>query len=83
MQYKMVFDAGSRALKCAIADESNKIIGIERIIPKVNVTEDGFGRSYNVPTFWDELISLTKRMFLLPEPFIPITESRAISSAFP
>jgi sugar (pentulose or hexulose) kinase len=57
----MVFDAGSRALKCAIADESNTIIGIEKVVPDVTVTEDGFGRSYNPSTFWDDLLALTKR----------------------
>ena len=61
MQYRMVFDAGSRALKCAIADESNKIIGIEKIFPEVKVTEDGFGRSCNASTFWDDLLDLTKK----------------------
>ncbi|TFG18740.1 MAG: hypothetical protein EU530_08335 [Promethearchaeota archaeon] len=61
MQYRMVFDAGSRALKCAIADGSNKLIRIEKIFPEVNVTDDGFGRSCNVSTFWDDLLELTKR----------------------
>ncbi len=61
MQYRMVFDAGSRALKCAIADELNKIIIIEKIFPDVIVTEDGFGRSYNQLTFWDDIVALTQK----------------------
>ncbi|MHA1110746.1 MAG: FGGY family carbohydrate kinase [Promethearchaeota archaeon] len=61
MQYRMVFDAGSRALKCAIADESNNIIGIEKFFPEVNVTEDGFGRSCNASTYWDDLLDLSKK----------------------
>jgi len=59
--YRMVFDAGSRALKCAIADESNKIIAIEKIYPDVQVTEDGFGRSCNSSTFWEDLLKLTQK----------------------
>ncbi|MBN2155022.1 MAG: FGGY-family carbohydrate kinase [Candidatus Lokiarchaeota archaeon] len=60
MRYRMVYDAGSRALKCAIADESNNIIGIKKIFPEISVTEDGFGRSCNSVTFWNDLISLTR-----------------------
>ena len=44
MEYRIVFDAGSMNLKCAIADENNSIIALESIKPQVIHAEDGFGR---------------------------------------
>ncbi len=56
----MVFDAGSKALKCAIADENNNILSIESIIPKIIHSEDGFGRIWESTNYWENLLLLTE-----------------------
>ncbi len=57
----MVFDAGSKALKCAIADEKNKILAIEFILPEVIQSADGFGRNWEHSKYLSNLINLAKR----------------------
>ena len=57
----MVFDAGSKILKCAIADENNSIISLESIIPEVVQSEDGFGRSWKITDYWKNLLQLAEK----------------------
>ncbi len=61
MEYRLVFDAGSIALKCAIADETNSIIALESIIPNVIHAQDGFGRSWESTNYWKKLIQLAEK----------------------
>jgi sugar (pentulose or hexulose) kinase len=61
MEYRMVFDAGSKILKCAIADENNSIIALESIIPEVVRSEDGFGRSWKITDYWKNLLQLAEK----------------------
>ncbi|MHA1200041.1 MAG: FGGY family carbohydrate kinase [Candidatus Heimdallarchaeaceae archaeon] len=61
MNYRMVFDAGSKALKCAIADENSKILAIESFLPEVIQSEDGFGRNWEHTKYWDNLLNLAKK----------------------
>lgn len=61
MEYRLVFDAGSKALKCAIANVNNSIIATESIIPKVIQAEDGFGRSWESTNYWKKLLKLAER----------------------
>jgi len=56
----MVYDSGSKLLKCAIADEMGKIIALESWEKEVIRSEDGFQREWNYINFWDKLIELTK-----------------------
>ena len=60
----MVFDSGSKSLKCAIADEKGKLAALESIIPEVLITEDGLGRHWNHKTYWEELKGLAKKTIL-------------------
>jgi sugar (pentulose or hexulose) kinase len=60
MEYRMVFDSGSKALKCAIADENNKIISIESLKPEIIRSEDGFGRTCNPDHYWENLLKLAE-----------------------
>ena len=57
----MVFDAGSKALKCAIADENRTILALESILPEVIQTADGFGRSWEHTKYWDNLLKLAQK----------------------
>ncbi len=57
----MVFDAGSKILKCAVADEDNSIIALESIIPEVVQSEDGFGRSWKKTDYWNKLLQLAEK----------------------
>ncbi len=43
----MVFDSGSKAFKCAIADADHQILAIETLNPEVIQSEDGFERIFN------------------------------------
>jgi sugar (pentulose or hexulose) kinase len=61
MEYRIVFDAGSMILKCAIADENNSIIALESIIPEVVHAEDGFGRSWEPSNYWKKLLKLAEK----------------------
>ena len=61
MEYRLVFDAGSTLLKCAVADENNSIIAIESINPKVIHAEDGFGRSWEASSYWKNLLQLAEK----------------------
>ncbi|MCK5343827.1 MAG: hypothetical protein KAR20_10510, partial [Candidatus Heimdallarchaeota archaeon] len=57
----MVFDAGSKALKCAIADENGSLIHIESIIPRVIQSSDGFGRKWDEELYWGDLLALAQK----------------------
>ena len=57
----MVFDAGSKILKCAIADENNSLIALESTIPEVVRSEDGFGRSWKITDYWKNLLQLAEK----------------------
>lgn len=59
--YRMVYDSGSKLLKCAIADEMAKIVAIESVEKEVIQSEDGFQREWNHRSYWDNLVKLTKR----------------------
>ena len=61
MEYRIVFDAGSMNLKCAIADENNSIIALESIKPQVIHAEDGFGRSWEASNYWKKLLQLAEK----------------------
>ncbi|MBD3194254.1 MAG: hypothetical protein GF317_04310 [Candidatus Lokiarchaeota archaeon] len=60
-KYSMVYDSGSKLLKCAIADEMGTIISHHSIEPEVIASEDGFQREWNYRNYWDNLIKLTKK----------------------
>lgn len=61
MSYRMVFDAGSKALKCAIADKNNEILAFKSIIPPVIQSTDGFGRNWDHSDYWENLLILAKK----------------------
>jgi sugar (pentulose or hexulose) kinase len=56
----MVFDSGSKVVKCVIAESSGKIRAMEQITPEIIKSDDGFSRNYNVKTFWPVLLELVK-----------------------
>lgn len=56
----MVFDVGSQAVKCAIADESNNLVSIESFVPKAISIADGFGRIRDPATYWDNILKLAE-----------------------
>ena len=58
--YRMVFDAGSKALKCAIANDNNQIVAIESIFPNLVKSDDGFGRTWESNKYWNELLLLAE-----------------------
>lgn len=58
--YRMVYDSGSRLLKCAIADIDGNIVAINSYEPEVIASEDGLKREWNYRNYWDKLIKLTK-----------------------
>ena len=60
MDYRMVFDAGSRVIKCAIADETGKILEIGNILPETIQSKDGFGRRWNEQNYWNRLLDLAE-----------------------
>ncbi|TXT67259.1 MAG: putative Xylulokinase [Promethearchaeota archaeon] len=60
-EYRMVFDCGSKIVKCAIADEMGTIIAIDSWTPEVIESPDGFQREWNYNTYWDDLLKLTKK----------------------
>jgi sugar (pentulose or hexulose) kinase len=59
-EYRMVYDSGSTLLKCAIADESGKIIALKSWRSELIQSEDGFHREWNYKNYWENLIELTK-----------------------
>ncbi len=58
--YRMVYDSGSKSLKCAIADDIGNIIALESWEKEVIRSEDGFYREWNSKNFWDKVIELSK-----------------------
>ncbi|NPD87738.1 MAG: FGGY-family carbohydrate kinase [Asgard group archaeon] len=60
MEYRMVFDVGSTAVKCAIADENNNLVSIESFIPKAISFADGFGRIRDSVTYWENILKLAE-----------------------
>ena len=59
-EYRLVYDSGSKVLKCAIADEFGKIISLETWEEAVIKKESGLYREWNHKTYWESLIDLTK-----------------------
>ncbi|TFF63711.1 MAG: hypothetical protein EU521_00600 [Promethearchaeota archaeon] len=59
--YRMVYDSGSKLLKCCIADDQNHVVAIESYQPEVIASEDGFQREWNYRNYWEKLIELTKK----------------------
>ena len=59
-EYRLVYDSGSKVLKCAIADELGKIISLEYWEEEVIKSEDGLYREWNHKNYWKNLINLTK-----------------------
>jgi sugar (pentulose or hexulose) kinase len=57
----MVFDCGNKRIKCAIADEDCTIVSMESFAPEVIISEDGFGRTCNHKTYWNQLIVLAEK----------------------
>ena len=58
--YRMVYDTGSKLVKCGIADDLGQILALKSWKPEVIVSLDGFQREWNYKTYWDKLIELTK-----------------------
>ncbi len=58
---RMVFDSGSRILKCAICTSNGDILAIESYFPEIMRSEDGFERIYEPTSFWQNVKSLAKR----------------------
>ncbi|TXT64462.1 MAG: putative Xylulokinase [Promethearchaeota archaeon] len=58
--YRMVYDSGSKLLKCAIADELGNVIAINSYEPEVLSSENGLQREWNYGNYWDKLVELTK-----------------------
>jgi sugar (pentulose or hexulose) kinase len=59
-EYRMVYDSGSRMLKCAISDELGNIVALQSIELEVIKSKDGLQREWNHKNYWDNLIDLTK-----------------------
>ena len=57
--YRMVYDSGSKVLKCAIADEMGKILALETWNKELIQSEDGYQREWNHRNYWEKLIELT------------------------
>ncbi len=58
--YRLVYDTGSKLVKCVIADDLGHIMALESWKPEVIESPDGFQREWNYRTYWDNLIELTK-----------------------
>lgn len=58
---RMIFDSGSRILKCAICSANGDIVAMDSYFPEIHRSEDGFERIYEPKTFWQEVKSLAKR----------------------
>jgi len=58
--YRMVYDSGSKLLKCAIADSEGNIISFKSFEPEVIRSEDGLYREWDYRNYWENLIDLTK-----------------------
>lgn len=61
MAFRLAFDIGSKNIKCAIGDENDDIVAIESIRPAVSCSDDGFCRSYDHSTYWNDIIALARR----------------------
>jgi sugar (pentulose or hexulose) kinase len=59
-EYRMVYDSGSKLVKCAIADEVGQIVAMQSWDPDVIESEDGFQREWDYRTYWDNIVALTK-----------------------
>ncbi|MFX1567293.1 MAG: FGGY family carbohydrate kinase [Promethearchaeota archaeon] len=60
MEYRLVYDSGSKVLKCAIADEFCNIIALEIWNKETIQSEDGYQREWNHRNYWEKIIELTK-----------------------
>ncbi len=61
MAYRLVFDLGSKNVKCAIGDSNDDIVAIDSIRPAILCSEDGFCRSYDPSTYWNDIIDITRK----------------------
>ena len=59
-EYRMVYDSGSKLMKCAIADEMSNLIALESMERETFQSEDGFQREWNPRNYWDKIVELTK-----------------------
>jgi sugar (pentulose or hexulose) kinase len=59
-EYRMVYDSGSKLLKCAIADEQDTIIALDSWEKELFQSADGFKREWNHRKYWDKIVELTK-----------------------
>ncbi|MFW9949316.1 MAG: FGGY family carbohydrate kinase [Candidatus Thorarchaeota archaeon] len=59
-EYRMVYDSGSKLLKCAIADEQGNIITLKSWEKELFRSADGFKREWNQKNYWDKIMELTK-----------------------
>jgi sugar (pentulose or hexulose) kinase len=57
----MVYDSGSKLVKCAIADDNNNLLAIQSWKPEVIKSTDGFQREWNYKNYWRKLLDLTKK----------------------
>ncbi|MHA1848833.1 MAG: FGGY family carbohydrate kinase [Promethearchaeota archaeon] len=60
MEYYLVYDIGSRVVKCAIGDQAGNIISIKERQPRVLVSGDGFYKKHDVKSYWAMILDLTR-----------------------
>ncbi len=59
--YRMVFDSGSKQLKCAIATDTAQIIAFETLQLDLIISPDGFSRERNTKTTWPSILQLIQK----------------------
>ncbi len=59
-EYRMIYDSGSKVIKCGISDEYGKIMALHSWKPEVIESKDGFRREWDYRTYWDKVVELTK-----------------------
>lgn len=59
-EYRMVYDAGSKIVKCCVTNELGEILALHSWTPQIIESEDGFHREWNYRNYWDNLVKLTK-----------------------
>ena len=55
---RLVFDSGSRVLKCAIVTQNGEILALMSYYPEIIRSEDGFERIYESNSFWPSVKTL-------------------------
>ncbi|MHA1369956.1 MAG: FGGY family carbohydrate kinase, partial [Promethearchaeota archaeon] len=64
MSFKLVFDITSNVIKCAIGNEKDEIVKLNKLVPKVKSSPDGFRREHDPKAFWDDIITLARKTIL-------------------